>query len=525
MDAPGGGTSPARWKHAVLLLALASVVPIYLLVSLPPLWIQVDSVVLTTWDVTNGVLPHYPPLYPFFTRSINFLTMWAFYGGTGDAVGKLAYNFSDVGIYTILGIQHALGVIALVVLAMTAAESLPKRIVVLVLLLLNPTYFLSTHTLATEALWLPILALTFACSLSIWRSDKALSRFLLSGYFVLLCLNFLTRHTGVIVAALLPGLLGMRALCARNRSQTMRWLGITALTFLSFFAADQTARQVCRWYGIEPRSIWGRAAIYRLAVLDWQAIGLEEKARLMAEMQEKTDDPFVRKAIPRAFVAKHLWFDLWNEIRQMVEMENPGMPYLSQGRQADAILNEICRLFFTSAGGYLWTSVQQDFLTYVRLNAATEYPYYLLMATAQTYPMFLDNHDLRNAYRHVSVCDPARLSETISCLHDFYETSPYIRNTKWYGHDVLLLVLSSCALLAWVFRRVAARDVFFVLFSLASVLGYFLVISAVTIYAPRYGIYAANVLAICGGILIGAFRVSRAPCPSPPPDRPTIESL
>src|SRR5437867_1464261 len=102
----------AAWKQVLVLSLLASALPIYYLMTLPPLWLYLDSIVLTTWTINDGVMPHYPPLYPLFTRSINYATMRLFHGSGAGAVSALAYNFNDIGLYAILVLQHLLAIVA-----------------------------------------------------------------------------------------------------------------------------------------------------------------------------------------------------------------------------------------------------------------------------------------------------------------------------------------------------------------------------------------------------------------------------
>ena len=71
-----------------------------------------DSVVLATQTFNDFVIPHWPPLYPLFIRTINFLTasvLWLF-GGT--APGFVEPTFNWITLKFILLIQHGLAIVA-----------------------------------------------------------------------------------------------------------------------------------------------------------------------------------------------------------------------------------------------------------------------------------------------------------------------------------------------------------------------------------------------------------------------------
>ena len=106
-----------------------------------------DSVVLATQTFNDFVIPHWPPLYPLFIRTINFLTasvLWLF-GGT--APGFVEPTFNWITLKFILLIQHGLAIVAAAYAASQFRLSLIGSRCVAAVLYLNPFMLICIHSL------------------------------------------------------------------------------------------------------------------------------------------------------------------------------------------------------------------------------------------------------------------------------------------------------------------------------------------------------------------------------------------
>ena len=64
-------------REPIVLFLIVWIIPLFLLLTLPPLWGSADSVVLMAYLILpgGGVIPHFPPLYPLFTRIVNYIVV------------------------------------------------------------------------------------------------------------------------------------------------------------------------------------------------------------------------------------------------------------------------------------------------------------------------------------------------------------------------------------------------------------------------------------------------------------------
>jgi hypothetical protein len=281
----------ASWRQLLVLFCVAALVPGYLLVTRPPLY-NTDSFNIAGFEWSVFVVPHFPPLYPVFTRAVNAATMYLFYRHTGDFHSGMAMNLNDVGTYAIVIIQHLLGVLSLVALATHLARTFPRRLVVLVLLLLNPTFFLCCHNIMTEGLMCSLVVFQLVFALRVWRHSGAGTWGGHLGCFVCLYLGILTRHPAAVLAALVPGLALLGLLWRRDRAGVMKLaLSLTA-SLLAIYAAEATTKRFCRSINGEYVSVWGRAGIYRTVWgLRWSELSPERREEFVRKAQDQARSP------------------------------------------------------------------------------------------------------------------------------------------------------------------------------------------------------------------------------------------
>src|SRR5262249_38857055 len=151
------------------------------------------------------------------------------------------------------------------------------------------------------------------------------------------------------------------------------------VSLLAHVAAQWTFRAACEIYDTEYRSIWGRAAVYRLSQLDWDEIGSTERQSFLAAMTSRAADPLVKKAIPIALDPKKSWAGAYNEICTLVSTDERWSS-VPAGVRADQALNEICWLFYTSGNSYFIAGILRDWAWYLNADLFYGYPYYLLSA-------------------------------------------------------------------------------------------------------------------------------------------------
>jgi hypothetical protein len=233
--------------------------------------ISIDSAVMATQTLNDFVIPHWPPLYPLFIRTINCLTGSVLWLLGGTAPGFVEPTFSAIALNFILLIQHGLAIVAAAYVALQFRLRLLGSRCVAAVLYLNPFTLSCIHNLRAEApmaIFL-LLALGSAVPILLYR-DWALNRVI--WFFVWIALAELSRHATVAFAFLLPAGLAWQAIdewlsrrpgLARTTAKrmTIALMGVACAQVTVLLVADG----IMVWRHVKPHSSLGRAFVYRLA--------------------------------------------------------------------------------------------------------------------------------------------------------------------------------------------------------------------------------------------------------------------
>jgi hypothetical protein len=230
-----------------------------------------DSAVMATQTLNDFVLPHWPPLYPLFIRTINFLTGSVLWLLGGSAPGFVEPTFNWIALKLILLIQHGLAIGAAAYVALQFRLSLTGRRCVAAVLYLNPFTLSSIHSLLSEAPTTIFLLMALGSAVPILLyGDWGLNR--VAWFFVWIALATLSRYAAIAFAFLLPAGLAWQAICewlshrTRIAHTTLKRMAIALIGVVcAQIAVSLIADKIMLWRDVEPRSSLGRAFVYRLA--------------------------------------------------------------------------------------------------------------------------------------------------------------------------------------------------------------------------------------------------------------------
>jgi hypothetical protein len=228
--------------------------------------LTVDSQVLLGYPLSSSVVPHFPPMYPLLGKAIVRLDM-ILHGQFATS----GWMFGPGAAKMMLLIQHLLTLLAAARLALQVSAGPLKARITTGLLYLNPITLASIQALLTEALVVPFVLAAVAEALIIGRGEQKLWRFVL--FFLWACLAALTRHPAIVVILILPIELAV-LLCFSAMRRTDRRLfpglakavAVSAIGIIASLILIQAVESTIMWYNnIEQRSILGRVFVYRIA--------------------------------------------------------------------------------------------------------------------------------------------------------------------------------------------------------------------------------------------------------------------
>ncbi len=184
-----------RWvgNRPAFCLSLPSV---YLLLSYPPLWKDIDALaqIIEPASVTN--IYHFPALYCFLSR----IPIWL-----GDLLQRphwpnlLSRQYPTLaGLYLLIALQQAALVTSLVLLARTAGRNPVGRGLIVLLLASGSGLYVQAQTCGSEAWGLIALVLVYAFGLRLFRRETA-KRLMWIGYTGALLIATGSRHIDMLL--------------------------------------------------------------------------------------------------------------------------------------------------------------------------------------------------------------------------------------------------------------------------------------------------------------------------------------
>ncbi len=438
-----------------LLCALAlSPGSIFVLTQLPPLWRDWDSIGQLTSPPGQFILLQFPALYPFLSRLPLFLVS----GLTSLAHGTRLYVdphahvlLNDGGIYLLIVAQHLALLFAVALFIVTVAQGRARRLVIVLLALVTPVIFLSAQLVSSEAAGVILMILLLALALHILREQKT-DWPTLRLFGICLFLNIMTRHVSAIFAALLP--LGFLCAFLRRRDKTTSphlWrnfsravtIGVLAICFS--YAATFLLCVIFR----EPyRSIVSRTAVYRLDEID--QLPPAERAAFIRTLQDKTDDPLIKEAIPIILEAKGYWSRSLLEIERLIEARYPPLPARERRKMTDAYLTKIVGLFYSEMPPFLVENTRKSIANSFWQTTADQVSTVFLKIGVVSLQVFRESPRLR-----------ARTSGLTSCSAEAVDRITAFADHHWLSFankipcGILLIGSTALAMLLALARRLA----------------------------------------------------------------------
>ena len=332
----------ARYVYAIKFQVLISFIPgIIVLLFYPPVFNYIDSYVLLTTGLTI-LIPHFPPLYPLFLKGITGL-----------------FGITDLSIYLIILIQQLL-LGSAVLYVITACKNWYNKLVMLTIISAPMFVYLYANGVQTEGMTLIFLIAMYGGMLRIVGGEKKRNLKHIIFYHVILLLLILTRHSMAVFASQLPIYYLARAFFSiktfrKNLNDSVRYIfaGVLIITLSSIFQ-----NYVVGLIGGNKTSVYGRAVTYRMSYLGLDKIN-EEK--VIHELQKKTDDDLVKKAIEIMITDKSPWVGAYSKVSKIIQERK--IPI-----STDKIINRAAWVYITTPEIALTNNVINTFKNYLGKN-------------------------------------------------------------------------------------------------------------------------------------------------------------
>jgi hypothetical protein len=338
----------------------------------------VDSQLLAAFPIDDFVMPHYGPLYPFFTRIVNFATEVALWPLTWQAPTSLYEPlYSGASLRVLMLLQHAITILAVAYFAVTIAKSYWIRVVVAAILYFQPFMLVYTHSVLTEGLSFALLCAATAELVKFSRFDGA-HRAALVRFYLFIGAASLTKHVFIVFIGAPLGCILIMFLSRHTRKRLVaQGEPLVEAKYLLFglagviLANQCVANEAMRLFDIEPRSAIGRAFVYRLSPdpdPDHQYFRTDaERASIVEELKKGVEDDILRRVIEIVGRTPNPWVDPWNAVEGFVANECLADVCQQQNSYVvtDKLLNSVARHSAISADLRLWREVGLRTLQFV----------------------------------------------------------------------------------------------------------------------------------------------------------------
>ena len=356
-------------KLAALFLPIAVLLSVFVGPHL-----NVDGQVVASMGMGDFVVPHFAFGYPLLTRGVNFLVEIAGFPFTWEFPSGIRNpQYSKLSIQVLMLFQHFVVILAAIYFAISVALTFWVRALVVVLIYFFPPMFVYTHSVLTESISFALFIFAAAEMGRIARSSDG-QRSALIRFFIFIGLSVLFKHVFVIFAGMPIGWLLIMSLTKENRAQLAQRFGLAEAKILIgglvavLFVPLWMNNMFMKYYDIEPRSILGRAFVYRLS--DGMQFNNPQHERhkraqfyensaarkaIIDDLIVKTSDETQKKALRVLAEAKGPWVDPWNGVYRLVQLECQKRPCnRSLYAQTDIVLNQIARDAIFTTDPRLW---------------------------------------------------------------------------------------------------------------------------------------------------------------------------
>ncbi len=347
-------------------LLLLSIPSIYLLLSYPPLWKDVDAVGQLIDPAGAVNILHFPPVYCFIGRLLFLVASWLPGVGTGGSLGSLLAEQDPTmaGIYLLIIFQQILLIAALAYTVVSLTEDLSFRGVFTLFLAACSAFYVYAHSCGSEGLSSATIFAVFASGISIIR-NKGFVHWII--YALALFLAIGCRQINVLFLFWLPFVL-----CVLGLTQSFGWcsgppvtnrfkmIGLASLVGILAGAANLwIARTMIAAVHEEYRTTLGRTLSDRI---DHFLVRLSKQDRLLLAnaIASKTKDPDVRAAIMSQATVGSFYNGTDQQIAR--ELTRSGVPREKIDSESDRVILAATISYLESLHPVLLHLILQDYI-------------------------------------------------------------------------------------------------------------------------------------------------------------------
>lgn len=406
----GVSTVRAPDRRQWIILLILSLPSIYVLLTLPPLWRDSDGFneVASTF-APKGII-HWLPGYCLGARLILLGAgiVGSLLGGHGIPYLSISITpLNNVGIYTLIVVQHLFLVFSLLYGVNTFSSHFLLRAVFSAFLALTPWIYIYANCIGSEAFSNPLVYLILAYGWKCLRANE-FSRERVLLYFVLLVGAALTRQINALFAALLPLALlpptmgeliqsGARSYCSDRQSRFYsgrRFLIFIVIGLCAIGTSVVVQQGMCWLFRVPFRSTFGETFEWRLSYLN--GLSEEERTKIIDQISTRLGDPVTTEALEalnRSLNQGDNWTDMFLFYKIDEILVRSGFSDMQlRTWQVDLKLNRIATCVLLSAEPHFLRAVWSDFAKwplFTQMDLA--YPPFILTDWLQTqlpYPRY-----------------------------------------------------------------------------------------------------------------------------------------
>jgi len=406
----GVSTVRAPDRRQWILLLILSLPSIYVLLTLPPLWRDSDGFneVASTF-APKGII-HWLPGYCLGARLILLGAgiVGSLLGGHGIPYLSISITpLNNVGIYTLIVVQHLFLVFSLLYGVNTFCSHFLLRAVFSAFLALTPWIYIYANCIGSEAFSNPLVYLILAYGWKCLRANE-FSRERVLLYFVLLVGAALTRQINALFAALLPLALlpptmgeliqsGARSYCSDRQSRFYSGRRVLIFIVIGLCAIGTSVvvqQGMCWLFRVPFRSTFGETFEWRLSYLN--GLSEEERTKIIDQISTRLGDPVTTEALEalnRSLNQGDNWTDMFLFYKIDEILVRSGFSDMQlRTWQVDLKLNRIATCVLLSAEPHFLRAIWSDFAKwplFTQMDLA--YPPFILTDWLQTqlpYPRY-----------------------------------------------------------------------------------------------------------------------------------------
>jgi hypothetical protein len=406
----GVSTVRAPDRRQWIILLILSLPSIYVLLTLPPLWRDSDGFneVASTF-APKGII-HWLPGYCLGARLILLGAgiVGSLLGGHGIPYLSISITpLNNVGIYTLILVQHLFLVFSLLYGVNTFSSHFLLRAVFSAFLALTPWIYIYANCIGSEAFSNPLVYLILAYGWKCLRANE-FSRERVLLYFVLLVGAALTRQINALFAALLPLALlpptmgeliqsGARSYCSDRQSRFYsgrRFLIFIVIGLCAIGTSVVVQQGMCWLFRVPFRSTFGETFEWRLSYLN--GLSEEERTKIIDQISTRLGDPVTTEALEalnRSLNQGDNWTDMFLFYKIDGILVRSGFNDMQlRTWQVDLKLNRIATCVLLSTEPHFLRAVWSDFAKwplFTQMDLA--YPPFILTDWLQTqlpYPRY-----------------------------------------------------------------------------------------------------------------------------------------